>query len=77
MWNVGSSVDIRVIPDIPQAAQRLQTVSQVQQGSFLRARPEKPALLPSLLGQHGGMLSSMLSRQRLEDTRSWASGAGC
>lgn len=36
-----------------------------------------PAPLPFLLGKHGRMLSSMLSRQGLYDTRPKASGAGC
>lgn len=76
MWNVRSCVDIRVIPDIPQPARRLWTVSQVQQGSSPRAlrhlgpSPRRTGLTASPLswGKPGGMLSSMLSRRGLEDT---------
>lgn len=37
----------------------------------------RPDSRPSLPGRSGGMLSSVLSRQGLEDTRPRASGAGC
>lgn len=37
MWNVRSCVDIHVVPDIPRPAQRLWSVSQMQQRSFPRA----------------------------------------
>ncbi|KAK5871540.1 hypothetical protein PBY51_004418 [Eleginops maclovinus] len=47
MWNVRSCVDIRVIPDIPPCVQRLQTVSQVQQGSSTSVPPHIGCLTAS------------------------------
>lgn len=61
MWNVRSCVDIRVVPDIPQSALRLQTVSQVQQGEIslvglhhLGPSPQSTGLTASPAALHPG-----------------------